>query len=115
MENSAARELTPEEGKVVGELQAVLVDPNLHTDMQMRLQRDIKDLLRTTHEEAHGPAGAAAHESALAAHGGHLPDLVTAVLTDPNVHSDLRMRICREIPELVGAARESPRRAHLED
>ena len=108
MENGAAGELTPAEGKVVDELAAVLADPNLHTDMQMRLQQEVKDLLRSTHEEAHGPAGPAVHESALATHGEHLPDLVTAVLTDPNVHSELRMRICREIPELVSAARDTP-------
>jgi hypothetical protein len=111
VENSAAGELTPEEGEVVDELKAVLVDPSLHTDMRMRLQQEVRDLLRATHEEAHGPAGAAAHESALAAHGEHLPDLVSAVLTDPNVHSELRMRICREIPELVSAARDTPRTA----
>ncbi len=111
MENSEARELTPEEGRVVDELQSVLVDPNLHTDMQMRLQQEVKDLLRATHEEAHGPTGAAVHDSALVTHGDHLPDLVTAVLTDPNVHSELRLRICREIPELVSAARQAPRPA----
>ena len=115
MENNPARELTPEEGKVADELAAVLVDPDLHTDMRMHLQREIKQLLRATHEEAHGSAGSTAHDSALAAHGEHLPDLVTAVLTDPNVHSDLRMRICREIPALLSAARETPRPAQRED
>ena len=115
MEKNPARELTPGEGTVVDELSAVLVDPNLHTDMRMHLQREIRQLLRATHEEAHGAAGSATHESALAAHGEHLPDLVTAVLTDPNVHSEMRMRICREIPALLSAPRETPRPAQRED
>jgi len=115
VENDPVHGLTSEEGKVVDELAAVLVDPDLHTDMRMHLQREIKQLLRTTHEEAHGSAGSAAHEGALAAHGEHLPDLVTAVLTDPNVHSELRMRIARELPVLLSAARETPRSAQRED
>ena len=115
MENNPARQLRPEEGKVVDELAAVLVDPDLHTDMRMHLQQEIKQLLRATHEEAHGSAGSAAHESALAAHGEHLPGLVTAVLTDPNVHSELRMRISREITALLSTARETPRPAQRED
>jgi len=81
----------------------------------MHLQQEIKRLLRATHEEAHGSAGSAAHEGTLAAHGEHLPDLVTAVLTDPNAHSERRMRISREIPALLSAARETPRSAQRED
>jgi hypothetical protein len=115
VENNPARELTPKEGNVVDELAAVLVDPDLHTDMRMHLQQEIRQLLRATHEEAHGSAGSAAHESALTAHGEHLPGLVTAVLTDPNVHSELRMRISREITALLSTARETPRRAQRED
>jgi len=115
VEENPAGELTADEGRVVDELAAVLVDPGLHTDMRMRLQREIRQMLRATHEEAGGSTGSAAHESALAAHGEHLPDLVRAVLTDPNVHSELRMRICREMPVLLSAARETPRPAQRED
>ena len=86
------------------ELAAVLVDPDLHTDMRMHLQQQITGLLRAAQKDAGGPGEPAEPEPVPAPHAG-LADLVSAVLTDPNVHSELRMRICREIPEMLAFAR----------
>lgn len=95
-----------EDRRLVDLATAALVDPNLHTDLRMRLHREITELLRVTHEGAHGPAGREVHRRAREAHGDHLPDLLTAVLVDPNVHTDMRTRLHREIQEMLLAARD---------
>ncbi|MBV8429944.1 MAG: hypothetical protein JO244_02195 [Solirubrobacterales bacterium] len=38
--------------------------------------------------------------------GGQVADLVQAVLSDPNLHTDTRMRLHQEIPRLLQVARE---------
>ena len=45
--------------------------------------------------------------SRLSGDDSRLVELVTAVLVDPSVHTDLRMRLCGEIPKLIRTARES--------
>src|ERR1035437_6234118 len=108
-EHPETHELPDEDGQLVDLVNSVLVDPNLHTDLRMRLHREITDLLRPTHEDLFGPPGREAHQQTLDAHGEHLPSLLTAVLMDPNLHTDLRMRLHREISDLLRNAAE-PRR-----
>jgi hypothetical protein len=99
------RELSPEDGQLVDVVAAALVDPNLHTDTRMRLRHEITQVLRRAQEHAYGPAEREAREQRLAAHGDRLPEVLESVLTDPNLHTDLRMRLHREIAELLEAAR----------
>jgi hypothetical protein len=105
-EHEKGHALAAEDGGLVDEVTAVLVDPTLHTDLRMRLAREITELLRTAHEALYGPAGREVHQQALAAHGEHVPSLLAAVLVDPNLHTDLRMRLHREIPVMLRGARE---------
>lgn len=92
--------------KLVDLVSEVLVDPGLHTDLRMRLCRDITGLLDTAHGDAtaSSPAVGGAHEGAIEAHRDGVSRMLAAVLVDPNLHTDLRMRIYREIPEMVRAA-----------
>jgi hypothetical protein len=91
---------------------AVLVDPNLHTDQRMRLHEEIGQLLHTAHEPSHAVVVHAGRNRRREAGGEYLPDLIQGVLSDPNLHTDMRMRLYREIPELVSAAQaESASRA----
>jgi len=99
---------TGEDGKLVDLVKAALADPNLHTDLRMRLHHEITEMLRTAQEDVYGPAGREAHQRQLAAQDHELPRMLEAVLVDPNLHTDLRMRLHREIPELL-------RRAHEQD
>jgi hypothetical protein len=112
----ATDELTPsrlsgDDSRLVELVTAVLVDSNVHTDLRMRLSREITDMLSRTHEELYGPVDGPARREALqrslAAADDHVSALLTAVLVDPNLHTDLRMRLCREIPELIRTGRES--------
>ena len=101
-----SHEIGESDAEVLSLLDAALVDPSVHTDMRVRIGREITELLRSTHHDVYGAAeGRAVHEQALATHGERLGDLVRAVLVDPNVHTEARMRIHREIPELLRAAR----------
>lgn len=88
-----------------------LVDPNIHTDLRMRLEREIGELLRGAHDELYGAQAPEVHRRAVAAGGGHLPSVLSSVLVDPNLHADMRMRIYREIDEMLGSARSSAQRA----
>ena len=96
--------LEPEDQKLVDLLGAVLVDPNLHTDTRLRLHQQITEILRGAHVDLHGPAGHEVHARALEAHGGRLPDLLTTVLVDPNLHTDTRMRLHQEITRILESA-----------
>jgi hypothetical protein len=99
-------ELGARDIEVLRLLDAALADPSIHTDMRLHIGHEITELLRATHHDVYGAAeGRAIHEQELAAHGERLGDLVRAVLVDPNVHTEARMRIQREIPELLRAAR----------
>jgi hypothetical protein len=94
--------------ELVDLLSAVLVDPSLHTDRRMRLHRQVRAILRTAHDELYAECAGEAGPGAPGAHE-QLPDLLTAVLVDPNLYTDLRMRLHREIRALLGGAGE-PRR-----
>jgi hypothetical protein len=99
--------LTAEDRELVDLLRAVLVDPNLHTDRRMRLHREISAVLRAVHRDLYGHSAGAAGEAEEQAPGGQaelLPDLLTAVLVDPNLYTDLRMRLHREIRAVLQSA-----------
>lgn len=115
MSREPANPLAPEDGHLVDLAAAALVDPNLHADLRLRLHREITELVATTHETIHGPA----HPDTprLPAAGEPAPQdqsasvaLLQSLLVDPNLHTDLRMRLHREIPEMVRAAHERARR-----
>lgn len=99
--------LAGEDGQLVDLAAAVLADPNLHTDTRMRLQRQITTLLESSHRELHGTAEDR-HETSPAIDDRQVPNLLTAVLVDPNLHTDLRLRLHREITEMLRAARQEP-------
>ncbi|MGZ4247901.1 MAG: hypothetical protein ACXVUE_06290 [Solirubrobacteraceae bacterium] len=96
--------LEPADQELVDLLQAVLVDPNLHTDTRLRLHQEIAEILREAHVDLHGPAGHEVHARELEAHGGRLPDLLATVLVDPNLHTDTRMRLHEQIARIVDSA-----------
>ena len=90
-----------EDRDLVDLLAAVLVDPNLHTDRRMRLHRQVSAILRAAKDDLHAEARGSQH--APEGEDDHLPDLLTAVLVDPNLYTDLRMRLYREIRSVLGA------------
>ncbi len=84
---------------------AALVDPNLHTDARMRISARLAELLHATHREMHpatpapaGPPVPHGHEPAR-----HPVDLLSEVLVDPNLHTDLRLQLHERIAELLEA------------
>jgi len=90
--------------ELVDLLAAVLVDPNLDTDLIMRLHREVSVILRAAHMDLDRSA---ADKPAVEAPDEHLPDLLTAVLVDPNLYTDLRMRLHREIRAVLARAHGS--------
>lgn len=100
-------ELGDDDERLIELVDDVLVDPDLHTDLRMRLCQEIPALLREAHEDLYGPSGREIHERRLAAHRDHLQGLLEAVLADPNLPTDLRMRLHQEIPALLHAAEAS--------
>lgn len=110
---SAGQTTTREDNGLVELVRAVLVDPNVHTDMRMHLSHEIPQLLRKAHEDVYGPVtGPARYEAverSVAADDDRVARLVMAVLVDPNVHTDMRMRLQDKIPRLVSQAREHTR------
>lgn len=98
------RNLQAGDRELVDLLTAVLVDPNLHTDMRMRLHQQVSAILRATREDLYGAIDDAPDPVLAAAGDEDLPDLLTAVLVDPNLYTDLRMRLHREIRLVLGCA-----------
>jgi hypothetical protein len=103
-EQRTSPQLTAEDRGLVDLLRAVLVDPNLHTDRRMRLHREISAILRAARRAMYGASADTPKEGALDADGDGLPDLLMSVLIDPNLYTDLRMRLHREIRALLGSA-----------
>lgn len=112
---SSSDERTPdhsgEDLRLVDTVKTVLVDdPDVHTDTRMRLSREIPELLRRAHEDVYGPVdGPARYEAVKRSVGGdddQLPLMLAAVLADPDLHTDIRMRLYFEIPEMLREARE---------
>ena len=96
--------LGADDRELVDLLAAVLVDPNLHTDLIMRLHREVSVILRAAHMDLDRSA---ADKPAVEAPDEHLPDLLAAVLVDPNLYTDLRMRLHREIRAVLARAHGS--------
>jgi hypothetical protein len=96
-------ELPVKDAELIDLLTAVLVDPNLDTDLSMRLHREISAVLRAVHRNLYGESGGAFGHRALEAESSQLPDLLATVLVDPNLHSDLRMRLHRDIRTILRA------------
>ena len=99
------QKLGAEDGKLVDLVTAALVDPNLHTDTRMHISNEIAEQLRATHEDLYGPDGRERHERTAAEHDHHVPKMLEAVLVDPTLRTDLRMRLHREIEEILSHAR----------
>jgi hypothetical protein len=95
-----------EDRQLVDLLATVLTDPNIHTDTRMRLREEITEILAGAHEDLHGAAGRELHRRAVESHGGRLPDVLASVLVDPNLHTDMRMRLCVEIGEILASVPE---------
>lgn len=100
-EQGTTPNLAAEDRELVDLLRAVLVDPNLYTDRRMRLHRKISAVLRSARRSLCGASADDASEHALDTAGERLPDLLTAVLVDPNLYTDLRMRLHRDIRALL--------------
>jgi hypothetical protein len=84
---------------------AALVDPNLHADTRMHISTQITELLRGTHEDLYGRDGRDRRERVAAEHDHQVAKMLEAVLVDPNLHTDLRLRLHREIEEILRSAR----------
>ncbi len=97
--------LTGADARLVDLAESVLVDPNVHTDQRMRLHRQINELLRSAHHEIHGVHGPQVHASRVREADGQASRLLSSVLSDPELTDDMRMRLHREIPRLLEAAR----------
>jgi len=101
--------LEGEDKQLVDLVSAVLVDPNLHTDARMRLDQEITHILHSADAELYRRSRREV-DAAREAHEGHVthvhraPEVLASVLVDPNLHTDLRMRIHREITEIIGSA-----------
>lgn len=95
--------LEGEDKRLVDLVTAALVDPNLHTAARMRLHREITEILRPAHEHEVPPRPSVReverHEIEL--HDDRLGPVLTAVLVDPNLHTDTRMRLRREISKIL--------------
>ncbi len=103
----STQDVQHDDQQLVDVVSAVLVDPNVHTDLRMRLQEEIRSLLHSAHEHSHAAAEHPRHLRESPPAPEHLPELMQAVLSDPNLHTDMRMRLHREIPEIVRAAQEA--------
>jgi uncharacterized protein (UPF0147 family) len=91
---------------------SALVDPNVHTDVRMRLYEQITEIVRNEHPDPHGHAVAAGRrppvspgEQPLRLHSDRVRDLLTEVLVDPNIHTDTRLRLHDEISRLLRDAK----------
>ncbi len=105
--------LEGEDKQLVDLVTAVLVDPNIHTDTRMRLDQQITEIIRSADDDAYRRARRVAHARAQAPHPTHkgpetyvhdAPEVLSSVLVDPNLHTDMRMRIHEEISEILREA-----------
>ena len=105
--------LEGEDKQLVDLVTAVLVDPNIHTDTRMRLDQQITEIIRSADDDAYRRARRVAHARAQAPHPTHkghesyvhdAPEVLSSVLVDPNLHTDMRMRIHQEISEILREA-----------
>jgi hypothetical protein len=86
---------TAEDGQLVDLVHRALTNPDVHTDLRLRLSNEIASLL--------ADGGDHIRERAAAAEPHEMSHLLREVLADPNVHTDLRMRLHNDIPRLLSA------------
>jgi hypothetical protein len=104
MEGSAT--LSDDDRRLLELANAVLVDPQIHTDTRMRLYGEISELLRTTaHEHGHTLPGSDQQRRVITTTSDEMAGLLKSVLTDPNLHTDARMRLHRELQDMLEVAR----------
>jgi hypothetical protein len=106
-EQNQAR-LGTEDRQLVDLVTSALVDPDIHTDVRMRLSEEITEILRYAHREPHRPAAHGGHqrsvnapEQPLPADSNAVPDLLAQVLVDPTLHTDTRMHLHEQISRLL--------------
>jgi len=103
------------DGHLVDLISAALVDPNLHTDARLRLHAELAGVIERARQDLPGATGMETPlmprqpqegdlEEVVAARV--LAELLSAVLVDPNLHTDTRLRLHAEIPELIRAAHQ---------
>ena len=95
--------ISGKDGQLVDLVSAALEDPELSTDRRMRLHKEIASVLRKAHQDVHGDAGREAHDQ-LAREHERVDRLLHAVMVDPDLHTDLRMRLIHDIPKVTEAA-----------
>jgi hypothetical protein len=103
------RDLGRNDRQLVDLVTSVLVDPNLHTDLRMKLHRQIEELLGAAHRDLRTGCAQDDAQRPPAEPDAHPAKLLEAVLVDPNLHTDLRMRLHRQLEELL-ARHEAARR-----
>ena len=103
--------------QLVDLVSAALVDPELHTDARMRLHAELTELIENARHgltgreigEAPTPSGEAADAEAAQVVAAHaLTKVLSTVLVDPSFHTDTRLRLHKQIPEMIRAAHKQP-------
>jgi hypothetical protein len=90
--------------EVVDQVASVLADPNVHTDQRMRLAQQIEQLLLATGSGGDHPgAPASGKPGQPGSEDEQLVAWLDAVLVDPDVHTDMRLRLHRDILKLLEA------------
>jgi len=92
--------------QLVDLVESVLVDPNLHTDTRMRLYHELTELLQKERQGLPGTATGDVAGWSRTPEDRELPKMLEEVLVDPNLPTDERMRLHKEISELVRTARQ---------
>ena len=96
---------------------AALVDPSLHTDARMRLHGELTELIEnarhglSSREISEAPTPSpelAEREVAEVAAADELAKVLSTVLVDPRLHTDTRLRLHQQIPEMIRAAHKQP-------
>lgn len=94
-----------EDRHLVDLVSTAMTDPNLHTDTRMRLGRDLRRVLRDAPRTHHARTEEEPDDDAPIRLEPPPTRLLEAALIDPNLHTDARMRLHREIPAMVRRAR----------
>jgi hypothetical protein len=103
--------LGAEDRQLVDLVTAALVDPNIHTDVRMRLCEEITGVLRSAHHDLNQRTGhggdqrsAGADEEPLVTDNRAVPDILAEVLVDPNLHTDTRMHLHDQVSHFLREA-----------
>ncbi len=105
MKTEPASQLSTEDGRLVDLVSKALVDPDLHTATRMRLRHDISKVLHETRTETEGVSAPEPEKPAHIPHDQHVAHMLEEILVDPDLNTDRRMRLHREIFDLVDHVR----------